>query len=354
MIKEIGSEFSLPVDTDICTNERFQIKSAHTALFCFSGRTAIEIALNDASKHIKKAMLPSYCCDSMIEPFRKNGIEICFYQVEYDEKLNCSLENTEDCDAVLWCDYFGYNVEYPNNILKDFRERNGVVIRDITHSLFCDEIPFDCEADYFVASLRKWGPSISGGLCLKKRGIFSEQLFLKQPCQDFIDLKLNAMRQKTDFLQSGNESKKDIYLRLFRESNEWLANNYSMTKIDNESLRMIGCWNIQEMKNKRRANAHFLHQEFSKMENITLLFENEKMDCPLFVPIILKNKLFRDKLRNELVSRKIYCPIHWPQPNEKCYSNLYDRELSIVCDQRYGIAEMRYIVNVIKEIMDEL
>ena len=47
---------------------------------------AIALKLKN-EKNIKKAMLPSYCCDSIIEPFRNAGIEVCFFSVSFDKKI---------------------------------------------------------------------------------------------------------------------------------------------------------------------------------------------------------------------------------------------------------------------------
>ena len=71
------------------------------------------------------------------------------------------------------------------------------------------------------------------------------------------------------------------------------------------------------------------------------------MDCPLFVPVLLEN---RDKVRKHLTENKIYCPVHWPKP-EGADSNIYDMELSLICDQRYGVNDMERIVSVLSEVI---
>ena len=77
-----------------------------------------------------------------------------------------------------------------------------------------------------------------------------------------------------------------------------------------------------------------------------MLFDMNDIDCPLFVPIIIKNGK-RDYYRKKLIENKIYCPIHWPQPNEKCESNLYELELSLICDQRYTENDMKKIISIL-------
>ena len=77
-----------------------------------------------------------------------------------------------------------------------------------------------------------------------------------------------------------------------------------------------------------------------------------KNDCPLFVPILYKN---RNELREYLIKKEIYCPIHWPKPfKENEISNLlYEKEISLVCDQRYTADDMKRIVKEIKGFIEK-
>ena len=92
----------------------------------------------------------------------------------------------------------------------------------------------------------------------------------------------------------------------------------------------------------RRSNAHVLYKGLDGL--IQFLFSEEDMDCPLFVPVLLEH---RDQIRQVMIDNKIYCPVHWPKP-DGCNSNLYDMELSLICDQRYGEEDMMRIVKVLK------
>lgn len=79
---EIGSEFSY--DEHNHGEKIILPKLIEDYTYTFSGRTAIETVLKNEIG-IKKALLPSYCCDSMIVPFRKHGIKVvCDHR--YDEK----------------------------------------------------------------------------------------------------------------------------------------------------------------------------------------------------------------------------------------------------------------------------
>lgn len=292
----------------------------------FSGRTALEAVLkNNPQAHT--ALLPSYCCASMIAPFKDAGINIIFYDVNWDNGLKMDIEGT--ADILFWCNYFGYRHDMP--------EFDGTIIEDITHSLLsmkqCHE-----QSDYLVASIRKWEPINCGGYC-------SVKVDNEEPPDDFIVQKSAAMELKTKYLEDLDEKKKPQFLSSFGESNHWLADHYSGLSIDPWSREFLSHVDMEKQREQRRNNAKVLYEGLSR--NVQFMFSIDEMDCPLFVPILLSN---RDEVRSYLTKNEIYCPIHWPKP-EGCMSNLYDVELSLVCDQRYGSGDMERIVSVLQEVL---
>ena len=72
-------------------------------------------------------------------------------------------------------------------------------------------------------------------------------------------------------------------------------------------------------------------------------------DAPLFVPILVSAKK-RENLRKYLIEKNIYCPIHWPKTSlQIMHSDLYDKEISLICDQRYTVSDMDYIADEIEK-----
>ena len=61
----------------------------------------------------------------------------------------------------------------------------------------------------------------------------------------------------------------------------------------------------------------------------------------------------REQLKNYLISNNVFCPVHWPIPRGQQLTThtarLYKQELSLICDQRYGLADMRRITEVVEE-----
>lgn len=302
----------------------------------FSGRTALETVLKELPA-CKTAVLPSYCCDSMIEPFRKAGIKVEFYPVRYENGLKIDLEIPNNTDIFLWCNYFGYRTLMPD--MSDFKKHGGIIIEDITHSLLSTP-SYSPQSNYLIASIRKWEAITCGGYCASVNGNLIHNP-VKTPPSEFIEKKFSAMQMKTEYLNEQNELKKQQFLSMFGDSNHWLCENYSELTIDPFSKEFLWHVNVDEQKQIRCNNAHVLYEGLKN--TVEFVFKEEDMDCPLFVPVILSE---RDKVRKFLSDNKIYCPIHWPKP-KGCLSNLYDMELSIICDQRYGEKDMQKIISIL-------
>lgn len=95
---------------------------------------------------------------------------------------------------------------------------------------------------------------------------------------------------------------------------------------------------IDFIRDKRRSNAEVI------INKIGCMFELKEQDCPLFVPIITE-KL--NMLRKYLIDHQVYCPVHWPR------NSLGNKELSLICDQRYDIEDMEYICSLILNFREE-
>lgn len=335
MKKEIGSEFNrIP----LCNGLGF--KFPIPGEFVFSGRTAIETVLKEIPK-AKKALLPSYCCYSMIRPFIDRGIEVSFYPVNYRDGLQTELNIDDDIDVIFWCNYFGFYNDMPD--LSDFVHNGGLIIEDITHSLLSD-ISYNKQSNFLVASVRKWEPILCGGYCATKDGIL-HYVPKSIPPDEYVSQKRLAMEIKTEYLRTPDEDKKKYFLSMFNDCNHWLGENYSNLAIDEWSKEYILSVDIEEQKSIRKRNARVLYDGLKNY--VSFLFTEEDMDCPLFVPILVAN---RNKVRSSLIENQIYCPIHWPKV-EGCISNIYDGELSLICDQRYNEADMERIIYVLRTIL---
>ena len=342
-MREIGSEFSY-IEYNVFENYREFSKGQNLFkdyVMTFSGRTAIETVLTN-EPGIKSVLIPSYCCDSMMEPFKRRKINISFYNVYYEDGFKINIDLNENIDAVLWCNYFGYAFDAPD--FSGFISNGGIVIEDITHSFLSKDM-FNNQSNYLIGSIRKWSPVLCGGICAS----IDKELCYKPnnvPQNTYLEKKKEAMILKQEYLNNSNNGLKEKFLEKYSKCNQWLSDNYSGLAIDSESLCILKNTNWGKDYLQRRLNAMILYKGIKSCHYVNSIFELEKMECPLFFPVIVKKSL-RNSLRQELIDNRIYCPVHWPKPTE-CESNLYDIELSLICDQRYDEEDMTRIVDVIQ------
>lgn len=330
---EIGSEFwSVPV------SENTKSIFPNNTVWYLSGRCALRAIIKEIKRQIdfKKVALPSWCCDSMITPFLEERIEVKFYSVYFENGLKKDFSSITDCDAILLMDYFGFKRDF--DLVFD-----GIVINDVTHSVFCGEY---IKADYTFGSLRKWAGFYTGGFAFSNNGLL-EKSDAKTDCE-FIELRKLAMDEKNSYISGSSDSKE--YLSKFAQAEDILE-NYSCGNADNIDILRANSLDVDFIRKRRRENAKVIMNEFS---DLTVFSELRQDDCPLFVPLLIPDSR-RDELRKYLIENKIYCPVHWPvsefhKLNSKT-KTVYEQEFSIICDQRYSISDMEHICSCINNFL---
>lgn len=335
-MREIGSEFwDVPLAGE---NDLFP---EGTAWF-LSGRWALDFVLEDilADGAVpRSAALPSWCCHTMIQPFLDRGFSVRFYPVLPDPEggLLIDLSQAADCGVLLAMDYFGYEGK---PLPPGFR---GMVIRDATHSLFTSP-PGD--ADYIFGSLRKWAGFWTGGYAWKREGGF-RILPPEEADAGYVSLRRRAMEEKRACLEGRTENKG--YLSVFSEAEALLDVRTERTGAAERDIAAAKRLDTGLLRQKRRENAGALLKGVARMALFPRLGER---DCPLFVPILVPGGK-RDALRRFLIEREIYCPVHWPASSlhrlTEEEQRVYDEEISLVCDQRYGEADMARVLRAIGE-----
>lgn len=353
---EIGSEY-WEYDGELKKdNTRFWNFGKDTK-FVLSGRTAIFYILKNIllEKNVKKAYLPSYSCKSMEIAFIDLGIEVEYYDVYFNENLKYNIDLENDSDIFFAMNYFGYSETNMEEYIKKFKEKGKIVIEDITHSILSKK-RYSEYSDFLIASLRKWFPISSGAIAVNLKESFILKLS-ENTNEKLVTLKDLAMENKRNYINKyeennilDNQEDKDIFLKQYSESNKILENDYQNYKIDENSYKVLMGIDIEEIIKKRRENAKLIYEKLSKNLNIKFLVNNFKEDdCLLFVPIILNNKI-RDNLRDFLIKNKVYLPIHWPQ--EEKINNIFDKELSLICDQRYSTFQIQQYLDLLLDFLE--
>ena len=168
---EIGSEFWLEKKEEN-NHTSYIIDSNENKILCMSGRTAIDYALFlfQKQRKILDVYFPSYCCQSMLQPFLERNIKIHFYSVRFEKgKFIFDIDCNKKCDLFFAMNYFGFAANNMDYYIDNFKRKNVIVIEDSTHS-WLSQRKYNRNSDFVVASLRKWFPIISGGVLINPSG----------------------------------------------------------------------------------------------------------------------------------------------------------------------------------------
>lgn len=344
---EIGSEFwSVPT----CESRSLPVRG--NVRHAMSGRTALELIAADlkAERGAKSVYMPAYCCESMEQPFIRQGYTIKHYAVEpFNGGVHRQVFTDHGCDAIVLLDYFGFASEETAVFAMAEKQRDTAVIIDCVQSAFSQTKALEY-ADYSLISWRKWFFS-----CAATAQKHCGQWLVPSPEKadgGYIALRRKAARLKESYIVSKVGSK-DAFLSLFADAEKLLDEDYSDYAAEQRSLDELNFLDTGFIREQRRKNAAFIMQELEKLphEIIKPLFcRMSDTDVPLFVPVLVHRDV-RDELRCYLIANKVYCPVHWRSELGGA-DKLYDCELSLICDQRYGMDDMARQMTLISEFIN--
>ncbi len=332
------------------TNNVFHFEFLHT-VYTFSGRNAISIMLDSIDKSFDLVLLPSYTCKSCITPFSEKGIEAKFYNINHDltvnlESLKRLISINKERNIILYVQtYFGFNtVAATKDMLQSFSSNKCILVEDITHSWLNQD---HLEADFYICSFRKW-LGISDGAAVGSNKFSLNTCNLNEKSRyDVFNKYSKASENKIRYLR-GDLINKDDFNPLFKEiSKDFCCSE--IYSINSQSKKSILLTDFNQVISSRRRNAKYLLENINNklIKPISKSLNNGVV--PLYVPVYVSDDS-RDKLQQYLFGKKIYCPIHWPVPSSITEAEkqiLYNHELSVVCDQRYTLGDMKRIADAI-------
>lgn len=274
--------------------------------------------------------LPSWICSSVVEAAVKAGWKVAHYSLT--ETMEACLESVEarKGDAILVVNYFGMVDCGPQ--IRALREAlPGItLIEDDVQAYYA--FASGSEAPYSFTSLRKCFAVPDGGLAR------SSAPLPEAGCENtFAALKVEGAQ-----LKAGRTPQTDdkVYLALLEEGERRIDLEYDAAM----SASGAALWQAvdkEEVARRRLANASLL-QEGLRAMGVKPILEPTQGQVPLFLPILSEK---RDQLRRHLFAHEVYSPVHWPG------TDLGGRELSLICDQRYGAEDMELILTLTDDIL---
>ena len=312
--------------------------------YTLCGRTALELVLRDILREqkVKKVYMPSYCCHTMIEPFVIKGIEPVFYDVFFtDTGIDFDFDENTDCQLVFLMDYFGFPRDKTMEVAHSQKAMGKTVIYDATHTVFCEAMDYSA-CDYVFGSFRKWF-GVNAGFCAKG-GTWTCFPALSQN-KTYTRMRNAAFSDKACFM-AGQAVEKSVFLDGFSRAEAYLETDYVGYAPDGDSMRVLEAVDVDVLRRKRRENGASVINEICRMQSSSVhspFKQVGRRDCPLFVPLQVTKEL-RKELRGMLIQNQVYLPVHWPLSDlhsaKGVSGEIYDTELSFVCDQRYGMEDM--------------
>lgn len=354
MQREIGSNFWLdpcavyPRKTGL-SPQIFHISGSDYA-WLSTGRSAITYALRHirSERAEKIAMLPSFTCHTVIEPFLNDGYEVVPYTINDDMTTSPALlletvaENRPN--VLLFHHYFGFRTF--SDVIADLSARGVTVIEDRTQCLYSG-FP-QSGADFIVGSIRKWCGVPDGGFAVRKSGAFSDKPSVPDVALE--QAKLTASYAKHRYICE-NCGEKSVFLQEYRKAEEILTAQNQFYRISDTAKLVQLNLETDDLIQRRRNNFSVLLSHLRNKWNLP--FSDLPDDAtPLYFPFFAED---RAQVQEQLRKNDIYAPIVWPKPAQygalnAAAENLYEHLLCIPVDQRYDADDMCRVLDVLEHL----
>ena len=262
-----------------------------------------------------------------------------------DDIICCQDEY--DASVVLVHRYYGFDtLPRFEQAINALRSKGVIVIEDCTQCLYSNFRLSD--ADFIVASIRKWCGVPDGGFAICKEGVFFHKPI--QSDNKMVEAKRIASELKYQFLFEGKGDKLS-YKAKYREAETMLNNQEVHYAIGKLSASIQAELNMELLKKKRHDNYKVLLDEIKDVSGMKPVFNHLPDNVtPLYFPILVDE---REAIQDLLADNDIYAPIVWPKADccpQICKEaeEVYDKILCVPVDQRYDVDDMQRIIKVIK------
>lgn len=345
---EIGSEFHQNSNPFGVNRYKDLCGEKHEKMYMSFGRECLTVIAQDMKKKRKAKMvaLPEYCCSSMIIPFIENNMQVVFYSISSFNAIEVTdmfEKEIWEADAVLLMDYFGFVRVVASKLFEIAQSAGKLIIVDATQTAFSKTDLYH-NADYVFASYRKWADVLCSVLYCKnglaERGILTVNSAYENAWRE-------AAKIKAEYIM-GKALKKRSFLEKYNFANDLISLKNNLHTPSEAEIYRFENMNSDFLIQRRRNNAVSLLTKAKLIDGVELIFDVlGEEDCPLFLPVLIPSKQ-RGAVHSYMVSKDIYCPIHWPVDNSYCRkSKWHESELSLICDQRYGKDEIAYELDVL-------
>ena len=269
--------------------------------------------------------MPAYICDSMVRPLAAAGVETKFYRVNEEFAIDDGVEVGGD-ELLLLVDYFGIC----RGATDRARARWGPGRLVLDHSQSFYAAPGACFAAIY--SPRKFFGVPDGGLLVTLRGV-------AEPSEEDA-----GSVARCEHLLARHAGPPAAGYAAFQRA-EGSLDLLEPRKMSRLTARIFGSIDFERVRASRNANFSYLHERLGATNELRI--DAGTVDGPLCYPL-----LSRPGLRDRLLRESIFVPTYWPEVLRRTASGfeaeLVTRCVPLPCDQRYGLADLQRVVDVVE------
>lgn len=301
----------------------------HPQALCFQSARAAFLALLRTGCP-QRVWMPRYICDSMLDPLARAGVEIAFYAIDKQLKIDGDIDLKPE-DWLFYVNYFGICSANIDQILTQYNPNQ--VILDCSQAFYAS--PRKCLANIY--SPRKFFGVADGGLLVTP---------LPVPLPSAIDQgSLNRTVHLIQRLADSPESGFQDYQRAEQSLSE--CEPYQISQL---TRRMLMGIDYARARNQRNQNFNFLNELLADHNHLSLDLSN--INGPLCYPLFVE----RPDIRKRLIASRVFVPTYWPDVLTRSEPGATENFLAMHClplpiDQRYKAEDLQKIVDL---ILDEL
>lgn len=336
---ELGSDFDWALDgwtTQTATvppwagddSDIFYLESGRQTL------AAVSTDLRD--RGYRELLMPQHFCESMVEPFVRDGWGVSFYGFDQRWLPQAPLKPlvSPGTTAVLNFPAFGVPESLDwLNFLSETQERGGVVISDESHRVLS---PGLAQADIRLASLRKMLPLPDGAFVTGLLGQPTPSAGGQQAA-----VRAAAMVEKSRYL--AGELSHSRHLEMFEQAEDLTHQQTEPALMSELSAERIAALDWTVLRSSRAANAIALETELA---GTPYRISTAEAEAPSHVVISGPDVL---ELRRHLIASRVYCPVHWVRPSDGPLPTSWrDDVLSIPIDHRYAPEDMSRVAEEVR------
>lgn len=272
-----------------------------------SGRHCLEYILR--LREYRKVFIPYYTCDVVLQPIQKLGLSYEFYKISEKLEPIFSFEALVPDECFLYTNYFGLKDKY----IQALPKLPNIII-DNSQAFFAKPLP---GFDTFYSPRKFFGVPDGGYLFTYDKSTLDSEFPQARSYDRFAHLlkriDLSAEAGYTDFQANDSQVSAEAIMQ--------------MSKL---SRRILSSINYEQVSRLRTDNFKRYHEHLKQINLFPADLFEDIGNGPLVYPLLSDNK----KLRENLISKKIYVAQYWPNVLQWSSSD------SLECKLAHGIVSL--------------